>query len=204
MTKHVDSAIKLYQSRGLTVTDVHADLEFECLRQHLLPINLNVVAADSHVGEVERSIRTIKERNRSTVHGLPFKGLPKLMVKEVERFSVNCLNQLPAQDGVSDTLSPNTIMTGKANPDYNSMRVEFGSYVQIYEPTTFATNTLRSRTTGAIALTATGNAQGDYYFMSLVSGKRLSRHQWTTVRTNGCRRKSTLGAKHRPIDGMAA
>jgi Reverse transcriptase (RNA-dependent DNA polymerase)/Zinc knuckle len=181
MLKHVTSAIKLYQVRGFNVTDIHADVEFECLRQHLMPINLNIAASDSHVGEIERSIRTIKERNRSTVHGLPYKRLPKLMVKEVVRFSVNCLNQLPAEDGVSTTLSPNTIMTGKSNPDYNNMRVEFGSYVQIYEPTTFATNTLRSRTTGAIALTATGNAQGDYYFMSLVSGRRLSRHEWTPV-----------------------
>jgi hypothetical protein len=53
--------------------------------------------------------------------------------------------------------------------------------VQIYEPTTFATNTLRSRTTGAIALTATGNVQGDFHFLSLVTGRRISRHQWTVV-----------------------
>jgi hypothetical protein len=112
---------------------------------------------------------------------MPYKQLPKTMIKEIVRFSVNCLNQLPADDDVSDTLSPNTIMTGKANPDYNKMSVEFGAYEQIYEPTIFATNTLRSRTTGAIALTATGNAQGDYYFMSLVSGRRVSRHQWTVV-----------------------
>jgi hypothetical protein len=66
-------------------------------------------------------------------------------------------------------------MTGKPNPDFNKMKIEFGSYVQVYEPTTFATNTLRSRTTGAIALTATGNVQGDYYFMSLITGRLLSR-----------------------------
>jgi hypothetical protein len=61
------------------------------------------------------------------------------------------------------------------------MRLEFGSYVQIFEPTTFATNTLRSRTTGAITVTTTGNTQGDYHFMSLLTGRRLSRHQWTAV-----------------------
>jgi hypothetical protein len=110
-----------------------------------------------------------------------YKRLSKLLVKEIVRFSVTCLNQLPAEDGVSDTLSPNAILTGKADPDYNNMRVEFGSYVQIYEPATFATNTLRSRTTGAIALTATGNTQGDYYFLSLITGRRVSRHQWTQV-----------------------
>jgi hypothetical protein len=34
---------------------------------------MHVVPTDSHVGEVECSIRTLKERIRSTVHGLPFK-----------------------------------------------------------------------------------------------------------------------------------
>jgi hypothetical protein len=88
---------------------------------------------------------------------------------------------VPANDGVSETLSPLNILTGKPNPDYNNMKIEFGTYVQIYEPSTFATNTLLSPTTGAVALTTTGNTQGDYYFSFLVTGRRLSRHQWTVV-----------------------
>jgi hypothetical protein len=181
LIQHLTGAIRLYQNRGFTVTQVHADNEFECTRTHIAPVDLNIVAADSHVGEVERSVRTIKERNRSTVHGLPYKRLPNLLVRELVKHSVTCLNQLPADDGLSDTLSPHTIMTGKPNPDYNDLKLEFGAYVQVFEPTTFSTNTLRSRTTGAVALTHTGNAQGDYYFLSLVSGNRLSRHQWTSL-----------------------
>jgi Zinc knuckle len=179
--KHIDKALRTYRNRGFNVTDLHCDNECECIREHLLPINLNIVAADAHVGEVERSIRTIKERNRSTVHGLPFRRLTKLLVREIVKHSVISLNQLPANDGVSDTLRPLTIMTGQSNPDFTKLRVEFGSYVQIFEPTTFATNTLRSRTTGAIALNATGNTQGDFHFMSLITRRRISRHQWTAV-----------------------
>ena len=34
---------------------------------------MDIVPADRHVGEVERSVnKTVKERLRSTVHGLPF------------------------------------------------------------------------------------------------------------------------------------
>jgi hypothetical protein len=165
MVKCITSVLSLYRSRGFAVTDMHVDVEFECLRENVLPVHLNIVAADSHVGEVERSIRTIKERNRATVHELPFKRLPKIMVREIVKHSVTCLNQLPADDGLSETLRPLTIMTGKSNPDYNTLRIEFGSYVQIFEPTTFASNTLRSRTTGAIALTSTGNTQRDFFFM---------------------------------------
>jgi hypothetical protein len=71
-------------------------------------------------------------------------------------------------------------MTGRANPDDNELKLEFGSYVQVFEDNT-PSNTTTSCNTGAIVLNPTGNAQGDYFFMSLVTGKRLSRHQWTKI-----------------------
>jgi hypothetical protein len=132
IAKCVDSTIRLYSSRGFQVVELHADSEYECIREQILPIQMNAVAADSHVGEVEHSIRTIKERNRSTVHGLPYKRLSRLRVSELVKHSVLCLNQIPADDGVSDTLSPNTIMTGNPNPDYNQLKLEFGTFVQVY------------------------------------------------------------------------
>jgi hypothetical protein len=58
-----------------------------------------------------------------------------------------------------DTLSPFTIMTGRPNPNYNDMKIELGVYAQVYDDSGPA-NTVRARTTGAIALTPTGNAQG--------------------------------------------
>jgi hypothetical protein len=71
-------------------------------------------------------------------------------------------------------------MTGHANPDYNDLELEFGSYVQLFEDNT-PSNTTTSCNTGAIVLNPTGNAQVNYFFMSLVTGKRLSRHQWTEI-----------------------
>ena len=160
--------------------DVHADNEFECARAALLPIGLNVVPADSHVGEIERSIRTIKERLRSCAHGLPFTRLPKMLVVHMVSDAVRCLNQFPRENGISETMSPASLVTGVGNPDYHHMRVELGAYVRVFEDNT-PSNTLKSRSVGAIALTPTGNAQGDYYFMSLATGKRLSRHNWTPL-----------------------
>jgi hypothetical protein len=75
------------------------------------------------VGVVERSIRTIKERNRSTVHGLPFIHLPGLMITAIVMYSVMCLNQLPAVYGILDTLSPLTIMTSKTKPNFNKIDI---------------------------------------------------------------------------------
>ena len=178
--KEILLVIKLYTVRGLTIRDVHTDNEFECIREELRPINMNIVTADSHVGEVERSIRTIKERLRACVHGLPFRRLPKLMITQMVADSVRCLNQFPRTNGISSTMSPSTIVTGAATPDYNSMRLELGTYVQVFEEHD-PTNTPRSRSLGAIALCPTGNTQGDYYFLSLSTGARISRHNWTVL-----------------------
>ena len=178
--KETMAAIHLYKTRGLRLCDIHADNEFECIREDLRPVHMNIVPADSHVGEVERSVRTIKERLRSCVHGLPFKRLPKLMITHMVADTVRCLNQFPWQHGVSDKLSPTSIITGAASPDFNNMRLEFGTYVQVFEDND-PTNTPKARSLGAIALNPTGNAQGDYFFMSLATGAKISRHQWTEL-----------------------
>ncbi|KAG7347353.1 reverse transcriptase RNA-dependent DNA polymerase [Nitzschia inconspicua] len=172
--------IDMYENRGFTVTDIHTDNEFECLCADVAPIVLNVTAADDHVGEVERSIRTIKERVRAAVNGMPYRRLPNLMIRELVRGVVTALNILPARDGVSADMSPRTIVSGLPNPDYTQMKLEFGSYVQVYDDPR-PTNRTNPRTIGAIALNHTGNAQGDYHFMSLVTGSRISRAQYTPL-----------------------
>jgi hypothetical protein len=179
--RETKAAINLYQARGLTVCDVHADNEFACIRDDIRPIAMNIVPADSHVGDIERSIRTIKERLRACVHGLPFKRLPKLMITHMVADVIRCLNLFPRKNGISTTLSPACIVTGAPLPDFHCMlRLEFGSYVQVFEDND-PSNTNRARSLGAIALNPTGNAQGDYYFMSLTTGARISRHQWTAL-----------------------
>jgi hypothetical protein len=112
------------------------------------------------------------------VHGLPYKRLPKVIMRSGVENSNQALNQFPVTGGVSKTMSPLTIMTGKQLPDYNDMTIEFEAYAQVYVSNN-SSNTLKARTTGAIALAPMGNAQGGYsYFMSLVTGNNLSRQQW--------------------------
>jgi hypothetical protein len=178
--RELKAVINLYTVRGLTVCDVHADQEFACVREEIRPIAMNISTADTHVGDIERSIRTIKERLRSCVHGLPFRRLPKIMISHMVSDAVRSLNQFPRATGISSTMSPSTIVTGAPTPDYTVMRLEFGTYVQVYEDKA-PTNTPRSRSLGAIALNPTGNAQGSYHFMSLATGSRISRHNWTIV-----------------------
>jgi hypothetical protein len=73
--KHKVNVQRLYAARGFRVKHGHVDNEFEPLRGDLLDIgvHLNVVSNDEHVPEVERQIRTIKERTRCIYNTVPFK-----------------------------------------------------------------------------------------------------------------------------------
>jgi hypothetical protein len=86
----------MYKSRGFNISDLHADMEFECIQNDVLPSRLNVTAANDHVGEVERSIWTMKERARTTIHGLPFKRLPKVMIQALVYRAAKGLYHFPA------------------------------------------------------------------------------------------------------------
>lgn len=152
------------------MVDAHTDSKFECLKTDLLLTILNLTAADVHVGDVERSIWKVKEGTGTTILGLPFNCIPILMVQALVENSNSTLNMFPSANGLSDITSPLTILTGQTPPDYNKLRLEFGTYVQVFEDKE-PTNTMATRNVGAIALNPTGNAQGDYYFMSLVTGQ---------------------------------
>ena len=178
--KALVNVIKLYRQRGFRVQECRGDGEFEPLRAILADAGsqLNIAAEDEHVPQVERYIRTLKERTRATYNTLPFKRIPGMMVVEMVHASNFWLNMFPARDGVSAVQSPRRILTGQGSDYAVHCRLQFGEYVQVHES---HDNTMESRTTGAIALRPTGNLQGGMYFMSLSTGKRLNRYNWTCL-----------------------
>ncbi len=143
-----------------------------------LGINVNCVAAEEHVHEIERHIRTIKERSRSVVCMLPFKQLPARIVIELIHYVVFWLNSFPARKGISDALRPRALVVGSTVDYATHCKIEFGTYFQTHEP---HDNSMLPQTTGAITLRPTGNVQGGHYFYSLTTGKRLHRTQWTEL-----------------------
>jgi hypothetical protein len=151
--------LKTYEERGFTVTNIHADGEYNQFKNLFPHVHFTICSAEDHVPEVERAIRTIKETIRATIHGMPYHRLPRAMVKELVSMATRVTNMLPHNDGISDTLSPATIITGLPKPDFNTMTLEFGSYVQVYDGTS---NNTKSRTLGAIATNPTGNSSGDH------------------------------------------
>ncbi|MEM9592233.1 MAG: reverse transcriptase domain-containing protein, partial [Pseudomonadota bacterium] len=139
---------------------------------------LNVVARGEHVPEIERHVRTLKERCRAVYNSLPYRRMPKRMVIELVYAMTFWLHAFPARDGVSETVSPRELVTGIVLDANKHCRIPFGAYAQTHEE---HDNTMASRTVGAIALRPTGNAQGGYLFYSLQSGRCINRNHWTEV-----------------------
>jgi hypothetical protein len=163
----------IYRKRGFVITNILGDGEFKCTRGAVatgLRSELNICGEDEHVPDIERAIRTTKERTRCTYNASPIDHYPPRMIIEMVFLSVFWLNAFPLCLEISQTLSPRTIVTG-LHIDYNKhCRIEFGQYVQTHE--------MASPTAGALALQPTGNQQGGHYFYRLLSGKRLHRTQW--------------------------
>ena len=87
------------------------------------------------------------------------------------KHAVDWLNAFLHPDGVSDALSPRTIVTGQI-VDYNRhCRYEFGQYAQSHEQ---HDNSMAPQTIGALAMRPTGNAQGNYYFFSLSTSRIIN------------------------------
>ena len=165
---------KFYLKRDFRIIQILADGQFHPCKHEFaeMKIDLNCVAHDEHVPEAERLNRTVKERCRCNYHMTPFTKIPRRMVIGLIRNVIFYLNAFPHEDGVSADLSPYTIINGKI-VDYNlHCRIPFGTYAQTRNPTE---NTMRSRTTGAIAMGPSSNYQGGVIFFSLTTGKDLDR-----------------------------
>ena len=170
------SVCQIYHHRGFRINVILGDPEFEPIRP-TFP-QLNCCAADEHIPNIERYIRTVKDRVRSTYRMLPFTRVPRLILIHLVKNAVFWLNALPARDGVSSVHSPRYLLTGRELEYPLHVRLEFGEYVQTHEK---HRNRMTDRTLGAICLGPYGNAQGGHYFMCLSTGARITRDRWTDL-----------------------
>jgi hypothetical protein len=154
------------------------DGQFEPLHGDLTNLQLTLNTVSNNVPEVERHIRTLKERNRCIYNTLPFKHLPTQMIIEMVSYSTFWRNSFPAYDGISDTLSLRAIIVGSCLDYAKHCQLEFGAYVQTHEE---HNNSMATRMTGAIALCPTKNKKGGHFFLSLATGRMLNRNRWRAL-----------------------
>ena len=172
----LEKVINKYECRSFNICDCHGDNEFdkEALRTFLEPALLHIYGRKEHVGPIERSVRTIKERFRSTCCNVPYRKFTILMVRSLVEGIVAVLNAFPSKNSISSTISPATIVEGKPKMDLKRKIIPFGAYALVYTETT---NDNKPRAVPAIALRMS-NTAGGHYFMSLHTGKRIHGFQW--------------------------
>jgi hypothetical protein len=185
---HIFEAFKetyqYYLQRCFHTTMVHADGEFAHLKPLIESMSggpmVNLASANEHVPEIERRIRVVKEQCRETRHSLPFERIPKLMTINIVLNVVKLLNFFRTKGGVSDTLSPKTIMSGETLYFKKHLGLQIGQYCQVHEEDT-PRNSQVARTKGAISLGPSENVQGGFKFMALNSGKKIVRRSWDMI-----------------------
>ena len=88
------------------------------------------------------------------------------------------INTLLAQDGVSKNISPRTIVSGITTTYGQYMITLFSTYSHVHCE---GDNSMRPRTTAAIALRPMGNLQGGFHFLSLRTGRVITAREWTNL-----------------------
>ena len=157
--RHSTGILKSFQdhhdnlnNKGFKVTNVYSDGEgsIDMIRTYIERVaNYNPAGPEQHVPVIERTIRTVKERTRSILCGLPY-TLPSSLLGHLLSYVVRCINMIPSQHG-DDKLSAREKYLGRKTDVKKDLRIEFGSYVQARVPNIIS-NGMEDRTEGCIAL----------------------------------------------------
>jgi hypothetical protein len=152
--KFLDNALKIYNDNGFTITKIHADNEFRKILEPIeedLQIQLVFSPANAHVPEAERNNRVLQERIRAAFHRLPYKALPKAILKILASESAVKLNFFPNKNGISPYYSPRQIVHRQTLDYATHCQYVLGSYVQAHDEPD-PSNTQAPRTLDAIYL----------------------------------------------------
>lgn len=175
--KALDSILRQYNDAGFFFKFIHCDQEFRSLMDAVaddLNVKMNYASTSEHVPEAERNNRTIKDRVRTTYHQLPYKRIPKLMIKKLVLSATKMLNILPAKGGISSYLSPYTLVTRRVVDYDRELATSFGAYVQANQYNT-PTNTNLPRTLDCVFLSPTSGKQIGFDVLNLATGQVITR-----------------------------
>ena len=116
--------------KGICFSDCNYDNRFEPLQDGLtsLQIELNPVAQDKHVPEIDKFICTIKQRSRNMWNMLLFKKILTSIIIYMVTIHSMWLNMFPPTNEISTKISPRTLVTVLQITYKNHFRIDLGSY----------------------------------------------------------------------------
>jgi hypothetical protein len=171
----LDNVFRIYNSAGIKIKTIHCDNKFQPLMQELQDVYGVTMKYDNpqeHVSEAEQNIRVIKEELRAAFHCMPFKMIPKIMMKILTMESAKKLNFFPPKGGISKYYSPRMILHQQSLDYMKHCSIPFGSYVQVHtEPD--PTNTQLPRTLDCIYLRYVDKDQGGHCLLDLRTGRTI-------------------------------
>ena len=175
----IEKVLTVFRNRVFRINIINADNEFKKL-ENKVTAHVEICAAGQHIPRIERGIRFMKDRTRCYWVPLPFKKVPKIMVDDCLTMVTTCTNNFPNKNGISNTMSPASIVLGRGKIDGNNLKATFGRYYKVYYCSTDNTN--KERRISAICLQPP-NSQGGYFFMNIHTGKMIHKYRFTELST---------------------
>ena len=105
------SIIRAYSVRGFRTEVVQVDIQFKALKDRsIFSVVINAMSRDEHAKKIERYDRVIKKRSTFFHAILPFDSLSRVMVMHLLKTAVLYVDDFVWKKGVSQTLSPLSIV----------------------------------------------------------------------------------------------
>ena len=107
--KALDAVTGCYNKADFYIKTLGCDGEFRSLMDPLqqdMDLEMDYCAPGAHVPEAERNNRSIQDRSRSGFYRMPFKAVPRIMIRYLVMRASRSYNWLPPKGGISLHYSP--------------------------------------------------------------------------------------------------
>ena len=175
--KAMDGIFNKYNNAGYKIKHISADNQFQASLEAIqdgLKVTLHFSAAQEHVPEAERNIRTVKETIRSVIASIPYAYLLNIMTKMLVIEATNRLNFFVNVNGI-EHYSPRQLLK-EPKVDYGKhCQIPIFSYVQApHEATVY--NSQQPRTLDCLYMRPLYTMHGGHQLYHIPTGKLITRH----------------------------
>ena len=178
LCKGLDEILRLYNCAYIYIkkyTATNNSRRFSRLRWNLGDW-IQLFKSQEHVPHIEHENRVLQERFRVGLYILPFKVLPRTMIKYFTLRVIKNRSYFPKKTRIWSILSSYTILKCEQIDFNKEFLYSFGDYVQATEEKSSKKNNL-PRIIDAICLRAAESPQEGHEMMDLATGRMFTRPQ---------------------------
>jgi len=172
----VVNARSILASRGLKMTSLVGDPQYELLKGEIDGLEIHKTTTDGHVQVAENANKVLKEAVRCVLHSLAHK-MSFYFLDALVHFCMSRTNGMPSRN-TNDKIAAKEKFTGRKQnfSDFSG----FMDRVMVKDHKN-KSNSMQKRTIECVALWPLGNIAGDWKFLNLESGKMCTSNNWTVM-----------------------